>query len=187
VPPGQVYIAGSFPITAGAEIPPGLQTPQALAAHYQPADGPACPPVRWIVDQLVAHHAQIHWARLQETPPCFRDPSGQVLFLGDSAHGMVPTLGQGATQAMEDACTAATLIARACAERNTPVAPRDVAALTGAVASAREERIRWVMDFSLDATAAMLEGGEPLADMGRLREPHYRDAFRRLWADVRLD
>ena len=179
VPPDRVYIAGSFPMAPGTDIPAGLKTPEALARHYLPANGEPCAEVRWMVDQLVRHAEQIHWARLQESPPLFHDASGRVLFLGDSAHGMVPTLGQGATQAMEDACVAGALIARAPADASA-------ATLTETIAAARRDRVRWVMDFSLDATAAMFEGADPQAAMGRLRDDAYRAAFRRLWSDVAL-
>ncbi len=114
----------------------------------------------------------------------FRDPGGRVLFLGDSAHGMVPTLGQGATQAIEDACTAAAQVLAHVDARGARAAA-EVPALTEAIAQARAERVRWVMDFSWDATAAMLEGADAVAQMARLRDPGYRDAFRRLWSDVR--
>jgi hypothetical protein len=43
-----------------------------------------------------------------------------------------------------------------------------------------------VMDFSLQCTAPMLAGADGPAEMRRLREPAFRDAFRRLWSDVRL-
>ena len=49
----------------------------------------------------------MHWARMQEHDVLYADPVSNVLYLGDAAHGMVPTLGQGATQAIEDACVAA--------------------------------------------------------------------------------
>ena len=182
VPPDRVYIAGSFPMTAGNDIPADQKTPAALARHYLPERGEPCADVRWMVDQLVRNAGQVHWARLQESPPLFRDESGHVLFLGDSAHGMVPTLGQGATQAVEDACVAGSLISRATSGASAPSA----SALTAAIAQARHDRVRWVMDFSLDATAAMLEGADPQAAMGRLRDAYYRDAFRRLWSDVSL-
>jgi salicylate hydroxylase len=188
VPPGHVYIAGSFPIEPGADVPADQRTPEALRRHYWPDEGEPCAAVRWMAEQLAAHHEQIHWARLQETPLAFRDPSGQVLFLGDAAHGMVPTLGQGATQAVEDACVAAHLIGRALdAHDGRPFSAADVADLTRRIEAARAPRVQWVMDFSLQCTAAMLDGADGPAEMLRLREPAHRDAFRRLWSDVRLD
>jgi salicylate hydroxylase len=184
VPPEMVYISGSFPIPVGEDIPAHLQTPAALAKHYVPSQGQACPAVQWMVDQLLAYHSQIHWARLQESAPLFHGACRQVLFLGDAAHGMVPTLGQGATQAMEDACAAAQVIAQACARRTTSVHSLDVAAITEAVAKARMRRVQWVMDFSMDATSALLEGKDSVAEMQRLRKPEYQAMFRRLWTDV---
>jgi salicylate hydroxylase len=180
VPTDQIYIAASFPIVPGSKVPAERLTPEALARAYLPANGGGCEAARWMVDQLVSRHDQIHWARLQESPPLFRDPAGRVLFLGDSAHGMVPTLGQGATQAIEDACTAATIIARGHALSG------DVPATTLEIAALREPRVRWVMELSLDATAALLEGGDPVRDTARLREPPYREALRRLWSGVAL-
>ncbi len=188
VPSDRVYIAGSFPIEAGRDIPASERSVEALARHHLPTSVAACAPVRWLVDRLVAQHGQIHWARLQESPSLWHDSSGQVLFLGDSAHGMVPTLGQGATQSVEDACVAGRLIVDA-ARRFGGAAPTPggTAQLTARIASLREPRLRFAMDFSLDATAAMLAGAEGRTEMARLRLPHYQQQFRRLWADVVLD
>jgi len=108
----------------------------------------------------------------------FKDPAGHVLFLGDSAHGMVPTLGQGASQSMEDACVAGSIILRS---EGLP-APQ----ITQAIAVAREARLRFVMDLSTDATAAMLSGADGRAEMARLRTPDYQLQFKRLWSDVHL-
>ena len=129
-----------------------------------------------MVDQLITQHSQIHWARLQESPLLFKDSAGHVLFVGDSAHGMVPTLGQGASQSMEDACVAGAMILRS--------AGRPVPQITSAIAAAREERIRFVMDLSMDATAAMLSGADGPLQMQRLRTPDYQAHFKRLWSDV---
>lgn len=175
VPPGHVYIAGSFALPfAGAEIPDADKAPDAMAGHYFPAQGVPCAEVRWMVEQLTRHHDQIHWARLQETPPLFAAPGGRILFIGDSAHGMVPTLGQGATQAVEDAVCAADVI------RSTPGA--DVPAITAEISRRRLARIQWVMDLSLDATKAMLAGGEPHRDMGRFTGDAWQQSLTRLWS-----
>jgi salicylate hydroxylase len=220
VPPGQVYIAGSFPLPApGAEIPAEDKAPDAMPGHYFPEDARPCAEVAWMVEQLTEHHDQIHWARLQETPPLFAAPDDAVLFLGDSAHGMVPTLGQGATQAVEDACVAAEVIKAAldCAsapdraakaealdsrlrgndrgeschpgEGRDPgpraegrVSSSEVRAMTEEISRRRLERIEWVMALSLDATKAMLPGGEPVRDMGRLRTPEWQSHLTRLWS-----
>lgn len=49
-----------------------------------------------------AGNGALHWSRLQEATTCWHDDSGRVLFPGDAGHPMVPTLGQGATTAIED-------------------------------------------------------------------------------------
>ncbi len=189
VPAGQVYMAGSFPLpVAGAEIPASARTPEALARYFAPAQGTPCDAVKWMVDQLVTCHEQIHWARLQESPAQFRDASGQVLFLGDAAHGMVPTLGQGATQAVEDACVAAAVILKRHASRPAGMPPAaHVADITREIEAERSDRVRWVADFSRDATAAMLAGSDPAAQMRRLLAPPYPAAWRRLWRGVPLE
>src|SRR5207245_513766 len=63
------------------------------------------------LDDIVCDNgAETHWARMQEHELLYRAADCNVLYLGDAAHGMVPTLGQGATQALEDASNAAALI-----------------------------------------------------------------------------
>ncbi|MBA2960561.1 MULTISPECIES: FAD-dependent oxidoreductase [Ramlibacter] len=184
VPPGQVYIAGSFPLPQpGAEIPAADKAPDAMARHFYPEAARPCPEVAWMVEQLTDQHDQIHWARLQETPPLFAAPHDAVLFLGDSAHGMVPTLGQGATQAVEDACVAAAVIRDALAARAAVAGPPvDLHAITAEISRRRLQRIEWVMALSLEATKAMLPDGEPRRDMGRLRDPEWQGSLTRLWS-----
>jgi salicylate hydroxylase len=225
VPPGHVYIAGSFALPfAGAEIPEADKAPDAMARHYFPAQGEPCAEVKWMVEQLTLHHDQIHWARLQETPPLFAAPGGRVLFLGDSAHGMVPTLGQGATQAVEDAVCAAGVIREALTcpsfprRRESPASDFDSARparadgallkadagdsrlrgndgsggnvgeedliprITAEISRRRLARVQWVMDLSLDATKAMLAGGDPQRDMGRLTGAEWQEHLTRLWS-----
>ena len=81
---------------------------------------------------------------------------------------MVPTLGQGASDAIEDACVAADLIANAYAAGSR--SPRDW--LT-AIAQARSERVRFVMDFSLDASDTMFEGADPVAGSLHKTRPEF--------------
>ncbi len=65
-----------------------------------------------MIDSICENVTETHWARMQEHELLYRAADCHVLYLGDAAHGMVPTLGQGATQALEDAANAAALIAR---------------------------------------------------------------------------
>ena len=110
-----------------------------------------------MIDQVCANVADTHWARMQEHDALYHAADCNVLYLGDAAHGMVPTLGQGATQAIEDASVAATLIAQRHARGQLDVISwlKDIAAL-------REQRMRFVMELSLAATDTMLEGADPV-------------------------
>src|SRR4029077_5646367 len=102
--------------------------------------------------------AETHWARMQEHDLLYRAADCNVLYLGDAAHGMVPTLGQGATQAIEDAASAASLMTR-CHDQVLC----DVGRWLAEIEALRMERMRFVMEFSLEATDTMLEGADPVA------------------------
>lgn len=53
----------------------------------------------------------IDWKLLWRNPqPQWNSPDGRVVQLGDAAHSFLPTSGNGATQAMEDALTLATCL-----------------------------------------------------------------------------
>ena len=110
VPPGHIYVAGTFPIPPDAQIADSAKTPDALRAAYTPRNAPPSDQARWLIDTVCDNVADTHWARMQEHELLYRAADCNVLYLGDAAHGMVPTLGQGATQALEDAANAAALI-----------------------------------------------------------------------------
>jgi salicylate hydroxylase len=184
VPDDHIYIAGSFPI--GEDIPEELKTAAALRACYEPAGRAPSAQCRWLIDTICAHAPQVHWARMQEVAPLFSDGSGHVLLLGDAAHGMVPTLGQGATQAIEDACLAASQMrAHALGARRAKVAV-DVPKLVQAIARKRAERVRFVMDLSLDATDTMLAGADPVAGTLRKLERPFLEKLRSLYCEPPL-
>jgi salicylate hydroxylase len=94
---------------------------------------------------------------------------------------MVPTLGQGATQAVEDASVAATLIAERYARGQ-----RDVVSWLNDIAALREQRMRFVMEFSLDATDTMLEGADPVEGTRHKTEAPFIDRLKALYNDVGL-
>lgn len=98
-----IYMSGTFPIPVGSEIPEAAKTHAALARAFTPADGKLSPQGRWLIDLVSDEAVELHWARLQESPLCLREEASNILYLGDSSNGMVPTLGQGATQAVEGA------------------------------------------------------------------------------------
>ncbi len=90
---------------------------------FTPENGKLSDQCAWIVDQICDQISNNHWSRMQEHDVLYADPVCNVLYLGDAAHGMVPTLAQGATQAIEDACMAADHITKAFSRRQS-FAPR---------------------------------------------------------------
>jgi salicylate hydroxylase len=181
VPPGHIYIACAFPIAPDAEIPPQLKTSDALRAAYTPPSSPPSAQARWLIENVCAHAGDTHWARMQEHEILYRAADCGVLYLGDAAHGMVPTLGQGATQAIEDAAVAATLI-----ERRYRQGKHDVGSWLAEIEHLRKGRMQFVMQFSLDATDTMLPGADPVAGSLRKNEAPFRDRLRALYGDVGL-
>lgn len=178
VPPDHIYAACAFPIAPEQPIADHLKSAEALRAAYTPANGRLTDQTRWLIDTVCAHAGEMHWARLQEHEALYADPVSNVLYLGDAAHGMVPTLGQGATQAIEDASFAASLMARAWSDGiRTP--RKWLAAI-----ATRADRMRFVMQFSLEATDTMLPGADPVAGTLHKTEPDFMAKLNRLYRDV---
>src|SRR5216684_7036164 len=153
--------------------------PDALHAAYTPRSAPPSAQARWLVDTICGNVADTHWARMQEHEALFADPHTNVLYIGDAAHGMVPTLGQGATQAIEGAAVAAGLIARAWQQGRRD--PRD---WLEAIAMTRRERVQFTMEFSREATDTMLEGADPVAGTLHKKGPEFMAKLLRLYRDV---
>jgi salicylate hydroxylase len=91
------------------------------------------------------------WA-LYDRDPLPRWNSGRATLLGDSAHAMLPYLGQGAAMAIEDGCVLAAMVARhgddldaALTDYERLRLPRTKAAVLGSRARARENHLtsRW--------------------------------------------
>jgi salicylate hydroxylase len=181
VPPDHIYIACAFPILPEAEIAPHLKTAEALRVAYTPAKAPPSAQAGWMIDAICGNIADTHWARMQEHELLYRAADCDVLYLGDAAHGMVPTLGQGATQALEDAANAAALITRRTRDGN-----RDVGSWLSDIEALRADRMRFVMQFSLDATDTMLEGADPVKGTLHKNEPGFRNRLKALYRDVGL-
>ena len=182
VPPDHIYIACAFPIPPEAEIASHQKTPEALRAAYTPPHGAPSAQARWMIDTVCANVAETHWARMQEHDILYRASDCNVLYLGDAAHGMVPTLGQGATQAIEDAANAADLIAR-----RFGGSQRDVAGWLAEIEGLRAQRMRFVMEFSLAATDTMLAGADPVAGTKHKTEAPFRERLKALYRDVGLN
>ncbi|MDR7095612.1 FAD-dependent monooxygenase [Hydrogenophaga laconesensis] len=181
VPPDHIYIAGTYPIEPGAAIPDDWKTPEGMRRAFLPEGREASPAVRWLVNAMCEQTEHAHWARMQESDVRFVEPVRQVLYLGDSAHGMAPTLGQGATQAMEDASCAALLI-----EAAMRAGRHGVRDWLDAIDLARRERIRFAMELSVRATDTMLQGADPVAGARWKTEDPFIDDLTRLFRDVAL-
>ena len=182
VPGNAIYLAGTFPIAVGDEIPEAARNAAYLRALYTPASGAPSAQCRWLIDTICANVAAIHWARLQESPPLYMDDKGHVLFLGDASHGMVPTLGQGATQAVEDACVAAELLVK----RIAAVGPAAVSvpAVLREFEQLRAERVRFVMDFSREASDTLTAGSDPVVGALKKLDAPFQRKLERLYRDV---
>ena len=179
VPGDFVYCAGSFPIPPGGGIPDEMKTADFLGRIYRPDEGEPSPQAAFLIAAITRHVESIHWARLQQGSVAYgREPG--VLLVGDSAHPMVPTLGQGATQACEDACVVVEEI------RLALTAGRPLATVSERVEARRAERIRFVVDFSFEATDTMLAGADPVAGTLKKNEPAFRRKLERLYRDVPL-
>ncbi len=178
VPGKAVYGSGSFPLAIDAKLTDDLKQPDFLRALYTPASGRLCPRVAFMVEHIVRNTERIHWARLQEGELVYAHPSRRVLALGDAAHPMVPTLGQGATQAVEDACAAARIIL----DTMRDASPLDE--IPDAVAALRTARVRGCMEFSRQASDTMLAGSDPVAGTRWKTQPAFLARLSDLYRNV---
>jgi salicylate hydroxylase len=120
------------------------------------------------------------WALYDRDPPA-RWSKGRATLLGDSAHAMLPYLGQGAAMAIEDGCVLAGMIARAGDDLDGALAayerlrkPRVTEAVLGSRARARDNHLtsRWAR-LKRDVRYALrkrLGGDQTVLQAGRLYE-----------------
>ena len=108
----------------------------------------------WHADLTRVFPCSVRWYKwaLYDRDPLPRWSKGRATLLGDSAHAMLPYLGQGAAMAIEDGCVLAATIAREPGDLGTALqtyerirAPRATAAVLGARARAKENHLasRW--------------------------------------------
>jgi salicylate hydroxylase len=176
---GRVYLSGNNPLEPGAEIREDQKTAEYLRRTYLPQTGPIEPRCAALMETVCAQAESLHWSRAQEIGTRFRDASGRVLFVGDSAHAMAPTLGQGATQAIEDGAAFLALFRAARAE-----ALVDFPALTAAYERLRSDRIEFVKRLSWDSSEPLLIGRDPVVTNRDRSTPEYRAKLRRMYTDL---
>jgi salicylate hydroxylase len=108
----------------------------------------------WHPDLLRLYPYSARWYKwaLYDRDPVERWSKGRVTLLGDSAHAMLPYLGQGAAMAIEDACVLSAAIARHADDLDKALlayervrVPRARAAVLGSRERARENHLasRW--------------------------------------------
>ena len=178
VPGGHLYLTASFPLGPDLAVPEDIKQSDAMRRVLTPP-GRVCDAAAYIIDRMCRHAAELHWARNQEADPLFRDARGRVLIVGDAAHPMVPTLGQGATSAMEDAVAAVDALHGALDAGRV-----DVPMVTQAVSDRREARVRFVQTLSWDSSGPMLAGAEPLAAHAPLQTAAYLADLARVYRDA---
>jgi salicylate hydroxylase len=170
VPGGGVYIAGAFPLPGDGQIPKALRTRAAQRALFTPEGAAPCPAVTWMLSKIDAHFEDIHWARVATAPLLRQAANGRALFLGDAAQAMVPTLGQGATSAVECGVVAASVLLRG--------------GSVAEIAALRDPRAGFVREFSLEASDTLRPGTDTLAATKAKMEAPFRAKLRRLYTDV---
>jgi salicylate hydroxylase len=170
VPGGAVYIAGTFPLHGADHVPDAMRTVEAQRALFTPAGAPPCPAVAWMLDRIEAGFADIHWARSATAPLLRHDASGRALFLGDAAQAMVPTLGQGATQAVECAVVAADVLRRG--------------GTVAEIAARRDPRVEFIRAFSLQASDTLVPGTDVVEGTRAKMRPDFQARLRRTYTDL---
>jgi salicylate hydroxylase len=181
VPGDLLYVTTSFPLPgAGAAIPPAARTAAALQERFRPASGSPCPAATVLIETAAAQADRQHWARVQQAPVLFGAGGQPVLLLGDAAHPMAPTLGQGASQAIEDAVGCVRVLRALC----VGATPLSAAAVVAAVARQRLVRVRFVQRFSAAASDTLRAGGNPVAGALRTVGPVFQARLQRLYRDV---
>lgn len=103
-----LWIFGNFWIKN--EISNFSKTPQWLTELYSPWDSIMSDKWKYLLKTITDNAHSMHWSRMQHWPICFGSPEKNILFLGDSAHCICPTMWQGATLAIEDACVASKIL-----------------------------------------------------------------------------
>ena len=188
----KVGIYGNVRIPKGGKLPEAARTADAMRALFTPAEGPDALDAlgKFVLDALIAKAdaGDFHWERFQEAPARMRDESGRVLIVGDAAHAFCPSLGQGASVAIEDACAAGAIL-RGGAEAGMPIA--DMVAL---VERLRLQRVRDFARLSRhhavhlaahagqqSALDAEVADWTPGAEGGTMEGDGWREALAVLW------
>lgn len=176
---GLVYLSGNLPIDPGEDTPAHVKTAAWLARSYTPSEGAMAEvPARLLEGACrAADRGELHWSRLQESTVCWHDDSARVLFPGDAGHAMVPTLGQGATTAIEDGAVFVENFRQALQEG------LDAPTLVHRFVQQRRERIDFIRELSWQASDVIMADRFSIAGVRAKAEPAYRSKLQRLYGD----
>ena len=193
-----LYIFGNFAIPAGGEIPDSSKSAEAMHCLFTPKEGEAAltPEGSFIRETLTRNADKLHWARFQDIPVQYTDETGHVLMLGDAAHAFCPSLGQGATSSIEDACVAAFELGAAldASGGDREAMLRELSGTLEKVAARQADRVSFIRDISTEAghhlrfEKGAADGRTALDDDAAawLDDGHHtewRSKVRRMWLD----
>lgn len=166
-------VYGNIALPEGdATVADCIKDPAFMAALFEPneqTEGPADAMGQVVMNVLHSNGHEAYWARKQQTDTCYTALDNRVLFIGDSAGGIYPSLGQGANISLEDAVVAATVFP-------------DI----GLVAELRRERRDFIKNMSR-YHARHIAGDANLAfttevDNWSRPDSTWRQALRELWS-----
>jgi len=182
---GLVYLSGNLPIAAGNDTPEHVKTAAWLIHSYTPTDGVMADVPRQLMEGAcqAAESSGLHWSRLQESTVQWQDNSGRVLFPGDAGHAMVPTLGQGATTAIEDGAVFVGMFRNAFTEAGLSGLTQDqgVPNLLNRFEERRRDRVKFIRELSWEASDVIMADGFTLPRVRAKGETAYCDKLRRLY------
>jgi salicylate hydroxylase len=178
---GQIYLSGNLPLRPGVEVPAEMKTAEYLARAYLPRERDAAAVPAWLVGAACTDVGQHHWSRAQEINACYSALDGRAIFVGDAAHAMAPTLGQGATLAIEDACAFVNLFRAAWRGPARHAGRLDAAHFARAFEHLRRERVDFIRQLSWDASDCLLEGADAHALVREKNASAWRDRFARMY------
>lgn len=107
--PRTLGVFGNIPILENEKPDPVIQNASVLSSLFQPGPGEPSPDSlgAYVIQMLKDYGDTAHWTRKQETNTCYTALENRVVFIGDSAGAIFPSLGQGANLSLEDAAVTA--------------------------------------------------------------------------------
>lgn len=195
-PAGSTYLFGNFALGNNTEISPVMKNSDFLKALFMPAGGSSnlTKQGKWLMSVLENEYAKIHWSRFQSTPIKFTPTARAntealpILYLGDAAHAFPPSLGQGATTAIEDAYYSSEIFIDSIIEHqyfvNTSSYPF-IITLLEKINAQRKSRIEMIKNASISAGNHLISENmyEELQHEAELwaKSSQWRNIIRSIW------